>query len=238
MKRISSICGIIAAFALLLTAVSQAALIIGPGTTPLSSDLSVTDYISIQGDGTLSHTAGTLTNNSQWGMIVGQGGTGVNMFAYYTMSGSATYIGQSDIIGNAFSPWSVTGIWSLTDNASATLSGTLNFGNGQTSGNQLRLAGASAFTVGGLIGLDAANEYINFTSGSTATFTVNNLWLADYQTHVANGRILIDDVVQSDFSNFQVSNHTLSLATIPEPATLGLLGMVGAAMLLRRKLRG
>ena len=55
-------------------------------------------------------------------------------------------------------------------------------------------------------------NYISFATGSTATFTAGANGSADYQALVATGNIRVDGVVQTDFTKFQVTGNTLSLA--------------------------
>ncbi|MCX6876323.1 MAG: hypothetical protein NTW21_21320 [Verrucomicrobia bacterium] len=160
------------------------------------------------GAGTLNQTGGTIT--LQPGGSIGNGGYA----GIYNMSGNACLISTTMSSGG-------NGTMTLTDNASAILSGALNFG----SPGALFLSGAATFSAASLSGFNAANEYISFASGSTATLTVANKVLADYQTMVTSGYIRVDGVAQSDFSRFQVTGSTLSL--IREPAYILSFGLPG-----------
>jgi len=160
------------------------------------------------GAGTLNQTGGTIT--LQPGGSFGNGGYA----GIYNMSGNACLISTTMSSGG-------NGTMTLTDNASAILSGALNF----SSPGALFLSGAATFSAASLSGFNGANEYISFASASTATLTVANKVLADYQTMVTSGYIRVDGVAQSDFSRFQVTGSTLSL--IREPAYILSFGLPG-----------
>jgi hypothetical protein len=109
-----------------------------------------------------------------------------------------------------------TYIWSLDDSASATV-GSLTLGRPDS---YLLLSGAATFTATSLNFFDSS-DYISFATGCTATLTVASENLAGYQALVTAGNIRVDGVVQTDFTKFQVSGHTLSLSTgAPTPPQL------------------
>ena len=172
------------------------------------------------GYATLNQTAGTVTTHSEFG-IGYQFGTPAPGPSAYNMSGTAVFtnIGASNpaYIGR-WSP-SSTATWSLTDNASATVAD-LKVGAQGASDSHLLLSGAATFTASS-VSFNDSSCYISFATGSTATLTVASENLVSYTTHVNNGNIRVDGVVQTDFTKFQVSGHTLSLSTgAPTPPQL------------------
>ncbi|MCX6872807.1 MAG: hypothetical protein NTW21_03220 [Verrucomicrobia bacterium] len=184
------------------------------GTISWSTDRTVTRYFQV---GTyasssnqwcvLDQTAGTITAQNQT-VIIGQAAFGPSA---YNMSGSAVFNSgtQNLRIGNVAHTGNTSNTWSLTDNATATI-GLLSF---NISNGHVLLAGAASVSATDLNFGSGTGNYINFATGSTATFTGGNKSLSDYQALVAAGNIRVDGVVQSDFSAFQVAGHTLSLST-------------------------
>ena len=170
----------------------------------------VTGYLCIGygvgNPGTLNQSAGTITvADPIYNTIIGQVADGT-----YNMSGAASFVATVKAVwmGN-----SANGTWTLTDSANASIAA-LDFGHGTAS--LLMLSGAATFSATDLVGLAGADKYISFATGSTATLTVANKVLADYQAYVTAGHIRVDGVVQTDFSKFQVTGtggHTLSLVT-------------------------
>ncbi len=201
------------------------------GTQSLAADLTVDGDFWVGDsrnttsgpDGTLNHTAGTLTKTSPWGVCLGFG----NSNGTYNMSGDATLAAtattyNTNLDGNS--------IWTLTDNAKVDISNShLNFTTSGTGASYIRLSGSAQFDARKLT-ISSANDYITFDSGCLATLTISDKVESDYQSLVSSGYVRIDGVTQSDFSKFQVSDHTLSLA-VPEPSTT-ILALTGIAGLL------
>ena len=194
----------------------------GDGLRTVTDDMAVARLWS-GGDGTLNQTGGTITINEASGneVIIGQVANGI-----WNMSGTASMITTGGtnagvILGNAG-----TGTLTLTDSATATI-GALDFRDANAS--LLLLSGHASINATDLINFNPA-DYISFASGSTATLTVASESLSSYQTLVSGGYIRVNGVAQSDFSKFQVTGDTLSLAT-PEPGALVLLGTALAGLL-------
>jgi hypothetical protein len=135
------------------------------------------------------------------------------------MSGSAIFIAVASVNLNRTS--SGTSTWSLTNNASVTLGGSLNLSVGNA--NHILLSGAATFSVASLSGLDTAGEYISFTSGATAQLTVGTQNQAYYEGLYNTGYIRVDGVAMTSGTfdkNFQVTGSTLSLKPLPPKGTL------------------
>ena len=169
------------------------------------------------GQGILNQTAGTVTTGS--GMWIGFNWAATGSSAYH-MSGTAVFsdaANPSEVGRNLNGPYSgQTYTWSLADSASATV-GSLALG---LPDSYLLLSGAATFTAASLSFYDST-DYISFATGSTATLTVARENLASFTALVTAGNIRVDGVVQTDFSKFQVSGHTLSLSTgAPTPPQL------------------
>lgn len=199
------------------------------GTVAWSTDRTVTRYFTIgsynqtSNYGILNQTAGTITATAN-GLVIGQVSAGGP--SAYNMSGSAglnlgtTTLTVGNVAGNTGNTWS------LADTAAATI-GLLNFNisNGHT-----LLAGSATVSATNLtFKAGQTGNYISFATGSTATLTVANKVLSDYQAYVTAGNIRVDGVAQTDFSKFRVSGHTLSLTppptklaiTVPSTGTVG-----------------
>ena len=185
-------------------------------TVSWSSDRTVTRYMNVGWWGgtvkwsVLNQTAGTITVPNV-GIIIGQA---ASLPCAWNMSGSAALVTdtQTFAIGNAGGANGHT--WSLTDTATAT-TGALSFNN---SAGRLLLAGAATVSASNLT--IAGTNYISFATGCTATLTVANKSFSDYQAYVTAGHIRVDGVVQTDFSQFQVTgegDHTLSLTVSSSP---------------------
>ncbi|MCX6872809.1 MAG: hypothetical protein NTW21_03230 [Verrucomicrobia bacterium] len=188
------------------------------GTVNRSAGRTVTGQMTVgwggTGPGTLNQTGGTInTSGASWGTIIAQGG-GASGSAW-NMSGNAIYLGNGTTGGNSgiLLGNEADATWTLTDSASATVSGLIFSNGGNGYANHLLLSGAATFSATSLVGLTGANQYISFATGSTATFTAGNMTLSDYQALVAAGNIRVDGVVQTDFSKFQVTGNTLSLGS-------------------------
>lgn len=162
---------------------------------------------------TFDQTGGRLGSVANWGapsVSIGwsTGGT-------YKMSGTAVFATTADVLLGRDKGGSQVADWSLTDTASATLGGALDFCAGAA--NHLYLDGAATFQAGALRGLDADGEYISFACGATAsqaTLTIGTQNQAYYEDLVAKGYIRVNGVKQTNFSKFQVKGSTLSLVPL------------------------
>lgn len=185
----------------------------GPQVNPWTSSsagghapgLIAVDQFLIYGGGTFAQQGGTINT-------IGATDIGWNSGGVFNMSGTAVFTAESDVNLNRDS--SGTSTWSLTDSASVTLGGALNFNNGST--NRLLLSGAAAFTAATLGGLNSAGEYISFASGSAATLTLTGTH--NFTSLVTNGYIRADGAVVG-MSQFYVSGNTLSLLAPPTGVT-------------------
>lgn len=115
----------------------------------------------------------------------------------------------------------------------------MNVGSGNVynlSGGQLVLIDSSVSTTY----FDfAGDNYLNFTSGSTGTIVWNRDedFSATFADRIANGYIRIDGAV-ADISDFDIT-YTEGVGTtmaIPEPATLGLIGLASCSLLALRRI--
>ena len=194
------------------------------GTVNRSSDRQVTGDFNLGvgldgwypgwiGSGTLNQTGGTITAK---GVSIGYNFGAPHGSSAYHMSGNAVFTdigGNQSYVGRWRSTPGTTYTWSLTDNASATV-GSLAIGDASRSvtDSYLLLSGDADFSATSLTFYNSTN-YVSFATGSTATLTVGNKVLSDYQALVTAGNIRVDGVVQTDFSKFQVTDNTLSLGS-------------------------
>ncbi|MCF7817539.1 MAG: PEP-CTERM sorting domain-containing protein [Kiritimatiellales bacterium] len=84
--------------------------------------------------------------------------------------------------------------------------------------------------------------YLNFETGNEGSFTFGQKTGGvsaggTWQWLINNGQILIDGVVNTNLASYSITGAGLSstIALIPEPATLGLIGLVGIGMLAIRR---
>ena len=162
---------------------------------------------------TFDQTGGRLGSVANWGapsVSIGWSTGGI-----YKMSRTAVFATTADVLLGRDKGGSQVADWSLTDTASATLGGALDFCAGAA--NHLYLDGAATFQAGALRGLDADGEYISFGCGATAsqsTLTIGTQNQAYYEDLVAKGYIRVNGVKQTNFSKFQVKGSTLSLVPL------------------------
>lgn len=243
MKRSSFVCAAIATVLLGFASASWAeGITIAAGTTETWSTDKTLDttgsWFAI--DGTLNQTGGMVTANTEWGMVISESNGQVSAYNMSGYAGLITTGGANTKVrfGNSSSSGTGSATWNLTDHATAAI-GLLSFNECRgTKSSVMNLSGSAAFnaTDVNFAYTSSVPSYISFASGSLATLTVDSKVLADYETFVADGLIRVDGLVQSDFSAFQVSGHTLSLA-VPEPGTLALLvgGLIGLVAYAWRK---
>lgn len=84
------------------------------------------------------------------------------------------------------------------------------------------------------------SEILDFETGNTGTFTVNNGTLAAYTTRFEGGAIRVNGADVSaglitDYFDVSADGKTISLAAVPEPSSAALLGLGGIALILRRR---
>jgi len=97
---------------------------------------------------------------------------------------------------------------------------------------------AGAFSIGGTdAGIDGGS-YFNFTEGSTGSITI----MSDnynFAGKINTGQVRLDDTaLTSEDSAWKIDNSVsgqTTLSVIPEPATLGLIGLSGASILIARR---
>jgi len=167
----------------------------------------------IHSGATFAQTGGRLGSVTNWGAPVAS--IGWSTGGSYKMSGSAVFATTADVLLGRDKGGSRVADWSLTDTASATLGGALDFCAGTA--NHLFLGGSAAFQAGSLRGLDRDGEYISLASGATAsqaTLTIGTQNQAYYEDLVAKGYIRVNGVKQTSFSKFQVKGSTLSLVPL------------------------
>ncbi|MEA2068731.1 MAG: PEP-CTERM sorting domain-containing protein, partial [Verrucomicrobiota bacterium] len=105
------------------------------------------------------------------------------------------------------------------------------------------LAGGSGeFTVDSLDS-NVAQFYLNFETGNQGIFTFGSNYGTTSASSAMNwlvsaGHVSIDGVADTDFSSYSIVNDGLSssIALIPEPASLGLIGLVGVMVLGIRRI--
>jgi len=162
---------------------------------------------------TFDQRGGTLGSVTNWGAPVVS--IGWSTGGSYRMSGSSTFFTATDVLLGRDKGGSQVAEWSLTDTASATLGGTLDFCAGAA--NHLLLSGTAQFEAARLRGLDRDGEYISFASGETAsqaTLTIETQGQAYYEDLVSKGYIRVNDAKQPNFKKFQVQGSTLSLVPL------------------------
>ncbi len=162
---------------------------------------------------TFHQTGGKLESDNTWGAPVAS--IGWSTGGSYRMSGAAIFQTSTDVLLGRDKSGHQVADWSLTDTASATLGGALDFCAGAA--NHLYLDGAATFQAGALRGLDADGEYISFACGATAsqsTLTIGTQNQTYYEDLVAKGYIRVNGVKQTNFSKFQVKGSTLSLVPL------------------------
>jgi len=162
---------------------------------------------------TFEQRGGTLGSVTNWGAPVVS--IGWSTGGSYRMSGSSTFFTATDVLLGRDKGGRQVAEWSLTDTASATIGGTLDFCAGAA--NHLLLSGTAQFEAACLRGLDRDGEYISFASGATAsqaTLTIGTQSQAYYEDLVSKGYIRVNGAKQPSFKKFQVQGSTLSLVPL------------------------
>lgn len=162
---------------------------------------------------TFEQRGGTLGSVTNWGAPVAS--IGWSTGGSYRMSGTSVFFTATDVLLGRDKGGRQVADWSLSDNASATLGGALDFCTGAA--NHLLLSGAATFEAASLRGLDRDGEYISFASDATAsqaTLTIGTQSQAYYEDLVSKGFIRINGVKQTHFHKFQVKGNTLSLVPL------------------------
>lgn len=129
--------------------------------------------------------------------------------------------------------------------------GTVNMGDGilhaasliNGKANVNMLAGGTGDIVIDLLDTSLANGlYVNFETGNEGSFTFGQKTGGvsaggTWQWLIGNGQVSIDGVVNTNLFSYAITGAGLSstIAMIPEPATLGLIGLVGVGMIAIRR---
>jgi hypothetical protein len=205
--------------------------------------LNNSSYTINSGSGTASTgSAARSTNLSNNSTASFNGGTST-FEREITMSGGSQFIvnGGSLTVNTNSSDATLSGFRTGTDG------GTLQFNGGTTVANYLNMTDATSVVFGGTTAgsfsldslafdpLNLPNVTLNWLSGSKMSLTVTGQNQAYYESLWTDSRLQFNGANTGSFGDhFVVSGATLTL--IPEPASLGLLGLGGLALLRRRRL--
>lgn len=91
------------------------------------------------------------------------------------------------------------------------------------------------------LSFSVAGDYLNFTAGSSASIVRSGNQISDFQTAVDADKIRIGGAVNTDgdYSAFNIvydSDLNVTTMTIPEPMTLGLIGLASFGLLMVRRI--
>ena len=214
--------------------------------------------LRIEGTGiaTTVENAGTPTAGSPAGEFALRGGTSAGLTTLVEVAGDA---GALNLTVGLLTLWSHHGgnmtLSVLSGNVEATTlslisggKGTINVGDGllhavsnTTSDAQFNMlaGGTGNVTVDGV----ENNVFnVNFESGNAGSFTLGSKFGGTaggvWEYAVANGFISIDGVTTTDASQFSITStggNDTTMALIPEPATFGMMAMIGGGMVWIRK---
>ena len=119
------------------------------------------------------------------------------------------------------------------------------YGTSWTGGDvniNMMTGGAGVFTLGDLNGVGVGATYINFESGNlgSITFLENGGASAggNFEWAVLNNHVMIDGVIDNNLASYSISStggNDSTLSVIPEPATLGMVALLGGGILFIRK---
>jgi len=105
------------------------------------------------------------------------------------------------------------------------------------------LAGGDADVTLGQLTTSGLNAVWNFETGNTGTLTINqtsagaDFGLGQWNWMAANNKLMVDGSVVTNLSNFALSNANKTITLIPEPATIGMLGLGAVTAVFLRRLR-
>ena len=222
---------------------------LGNATTSLGSTITIDGgqmsvasevIIGERGSGMLTVNSGTFSVGGAWlipgyvaggyGHITVNGGalntaghiyTGLNGSGDLTVGGGNVYVGGTLIVAN-----SAASVSTIAINGGVTSVGGLDFGRAGT--QTLDLNGGQLITRGGF----AAGVNNTFYIGSGELVFGGGQSLYDIQNLVAGANWVFDDTA----SVFE-REGTVVVTSIPEPATIGLLGLFGGALIAIRRYR-
>ena len=249
MKKIGSMLGTAAVFTLLLAPLSKATVIYSETFSTASSDL-LTDYGFTRSGW---NAGGSYTAAGEKAVISGtstaEGKLTHTLATPYAYDWSQPLTLSADLSTTTTTANGTYGIWLANLGYSRNVGGNLTNGRGgsNTGGNQI---------TGWLENMTAINDDAGFSmsitvrqnTGNTGNFDVlfqvNGLdqgigWYTGLSkaTYGLSGNISTLGIRGDGFSNGTHTLDNLQLAVIPEPGSLTLLGLLGGALFLRRKLR-
>lgn len=188
--------------------------------------------------GRLIVDAGGEVNSTGWLMIAGNNGALTGIADIYGTLNSASHLwmatgGQKDGIGAASN-----GILNIYNGGIVNVGGNIGLGTVNASTPS---GGTATITVsmGGILNLNQWSATGSIQDGSVLNIhqggmvTVGGNRVADAENYFAAGKIASD--LGEIMATFDSGANLTTIVAIPEPATLGLLGVIGAAGLLRRR---
>ncbi|MBP8260277.1 MAG: autotransporter-associated beta strand repeat-containing protein [Verrucomicrobia bacterium] len=207
----------------------------GPGTQFLSGSSTYTGVTTV-GEGTLALSgSGSIASSSVIDVVGGATLDVDSLSADWSLGGAQTLKGNGSVAGNA----SINGtlapgnsIGTLTVNGDVTLAGTSDFEINQDTPTPTAdlLSVAGALTYSGIL---------NVTTLGTSAYTSGQTFnLFDFTSQSGSfSSVTLPDLSAQPGYVWNTDNLSVdgSITVIPEPATIGLIVMFGAAALIRRK---
>jgi len=179
-------------------------------------------------------------SNTNYGTYTNVAFNNLTFWTQGTSAGTAVFslLSGSVVVKTNFTINATSAILNVKDGLFTSTKATLT-----AAGRVNMLAGGDADVSLGQLTTSGLNAVWNFETGNTGTLTINqtsagaDFGLGQWNWMAANNKLMVDGSVVTNLSNFALSNANKTITLIPEPATIGMLGLGAVTAVFLRRLR-